>query len=395
MSDYCEVCESVALATSSCPATDVIMVRGEVANATSSVIPAIQPQGVIVSSAAATDLVTIDAYAVLVNSANAASSVNHTMVITGLLQDSAKGVSTVVQGLNQMAEAAANATDEILVADASQLLVSAAQAMSSIAGAGTIADVFLESKGEAKSSFATLGLMEAVTSSANAVGMIAVLQRRVDVLATSTAAATSSAQPSGTPETYLLLSTANGTSMVQVQTDVTLFISSEVADATSEVWYKDPTAKAWVMNTETTAVGWYDNFSFESIVSWQGRELAVGPDGIYELTGGTDNGQQIDALVESGFADFGVAQTKRLDNMYFGYTSEGQIAVQTEVYESGSPPSTYLLEERDANAPRNSRVTPGKGLWGRYWRLTITNVDGADFEVHDATVDIAVSTRRI
>ena len=393
MSDYCEVCESVAVATSSCPATDVIMVRIEVANATSSMVAAPQPQGVVVSSVAGTSSTVVDAYAVLLNSANAASTVNHTMVITELLRSSASGVSSVVQGLNQMAEAAANATDEILVADASQLLVSAAQAMSSIAGAGTIADVSLESKGEAKS-FASLGLLEAVTSSANATGLIAVLQRRVDVTATSTAAATSSADPSGTPETYLLLSTANGTSLVQVQTDVVLSISSS-AEATSDVWFKDPTSKAWVMNTETTAMGWYDNFSFESIVSWKGRELAVGPDGIHELTGDSDNGQKIDSLVESGFTDFGVAQTKRLDNMYFGYTSDGQIAVKTEVYESGSPPSTYLLEERDANAPRNSRVTPGKGLWGRYWRLTITNVDGADFEVHDATVDIAVSTRRI
>lgn len=393
MSDYCEVCESVALATSSCPATDVIMVRIEVANATSSMVAAPQPQGVVVSSGAGASSTVIDAYAVLLNSANAASTVSHTMVITELLRSSASGVSSVVQGLEQMAEAAANATDEILVADAAQLLVSAAQAMSSIAGAGTIADVFLESKGEAKS-FASLGLLEAVTSSANATGLIAVLQRRVDVTATSTAAATSSATPSGTPETYLLLSTANGTSLVQVQTDVVLSISSS-AEATSDVWFKDPTSKAWVMNTETTAMGWYDNFSFESIVSWKGRELAVGPDGIHELTGDSDNGQKIDSLVESGFTDFGVAQTKRLDNMYFGYTSDGQIAVKTEVYESGSPPSTYLLEERDANAPRNSRVTPGKGLWGRYWRLTITNVDGADFEVHDATVDIAVSTRRI
>ena len=393
MSDYCEVCEGVALATSSCPATDVIMVRGETANATSSMVAAPQPQGVVVSSGVGADSVVIDAYAVLLNSANAASTVNHTMVITELLRSSASGVSSVVQGLEQMAEAAANATDEILVADVAQLLVSAAQAMSSIAGAGTIADVFLESEGEAKS-FASLGLLEAVTSSAHATGMIAVLQRRVDVLATSTADAASTASPSGAPETYLLLSTANGTSLVQVQTDVVLSISSS-AEATSDVWFKDPTSKAWIMNTETTAMGWYDNFSFESIVSWKGRELAVGPDGIHELVGDTDNGQKIDSLVESGFTDFGVAQTKRLDNMYFGYTSDGQIAVQTEVYESGSPPSTYLLEERDANAPRNSRVTPGKGLWGRYWRLTITNVDGADFEVHDATVDIAVSTRRI
>ena len=52
MSDYCEVCESVALATSSCPATDVIMVRGETANATSSMVAAPQPQGVVVSSGA-------------------------------------------------------------------------------------------------------------------------------------------------------------------------------------------------------------------------------------------------------------------------------------------------------------------------------------------------------
>ena len=393
MSDYCEVCESAAVATSSCPATDVIMVRIEVANATSSVVAAPQPQGVVVSSGAGTSSTVIDAYAVLVNPANATSTVNHTLVVADLLRGSARGVSSVVQGLNQMAEAAANATDEILVADASHLLVSAAQAISSIAGVGTIAGMFVESKGEAKSS-ASLGLLEAVTSSANATGLIAVLQRRVDATASSTADATSSATHSGTPETYLLLSTANGTSLVQVQTDVVLSISSS-AEVTSDVWFKDPTSKAWVMNTETTAMGWYDNFSFESIVSWKGRELAVGPDGIHELTGDSDNGQKIDALVESGFTDFGVAQTKRLDNMYFGYTSDGQIAVKAEVYESGSPPSTYLLEERDANAPRNSRVTPGKGLWGRYWRLTISNVDGADFEVHDASVDIAVSTRRI
>ena len=393
MSDYCEVCESVAVATSSCPATDVIMVRIEVANATSSMVAAPQPQGVVASAGMGTSSTVIDAYAVLVNPANATSTVNHTLVVTDLLRGSARGVSSVVQGLNQMAEAAANATDEILVADASHLLVSAAQAISSIAGVGTIADMFVESKGEAKSS-ASLGLLEAVTSSANATGLIAVLQRRADDTAISTADATSYATPSGTPETYLLLSTANGTSLVQVQTDVVLSISSS-AEATSDVWFKDPSSKAWVMNTETTAMGWYDNFSFESIVSWKGRELAVGPDGIHELAGDSDNGQKIDSLVESGFTDFGVAQTKRLDNMYFGYTSDGQIAVKAEVYESGSPPSTYLLEERDANAPRNSRVTPGKGLWGRYWRLTISNVDGADFEVHDASVDIAVSTRRI
>ncbi len=392
MSDYCEVCEGVALATSSCPATDVIMVRGETANATSTMVAAPQPMGVVPSAAVASSSVVIDAYAVLINSGSAGSTVSHTLVVTDLLRSGANGVSSVVQALNQMATSTASATDQILSSEASQLLVSSAQAMSALT-ANTAADVFAASTGDA-SSFASLGLVEAVTSSAEATGMIAVLQRRVDVDATSSANAASTAEPSTAPETFLLLSTATGTSLVLLQTSATLAITSS-ADGLSDVWFKDPTSKAWVMNTETTAVGWYDNFSFESIVSWKGRELAVGPDGIHELAGDTDNGQKIDSLVESGFTDFGVAQTKRLDNMYFGYTSDGQIAVKTEVYESGSPPSTYLLEERDANAPRNSRVTPGKGLWGRYWRLTISNVDGADFEVHDVSVDIAVSTRRI
>lgn len=58
MSEPCEVCESVALATSSCPATDVIMVRGEVANGSSVMVAAPTPPA-SVSTAAATDEVVI------------------------------------------------------------------------------------------------------------------------------------------------------------------------------------------------------------------------------------------------------------------------------------------------------------------------------------------------
>ena len=93
--------------------------------------------------------------------------------------------------------------------------------------------------------------------------------------------------------------------------------------------------------------------------------------------------------------DLGTAEVKRVDNIYFGYTSPGQLAVTVETKDSGHSPAKYLLEKRAATAPRNSRVTPGKGMWGRYWRFTVQNVDGAAFEVHDATVDIAVSPRRI
>lgn len=390
MSESCEIVEELVVATSSCPATDVIVVQPSVGNGSSEAMPGVT-QPTIADSSNATSQVVIDAYAMMINVAEASSGVSPSLVVTGLIANAARGKSSLFAVFNEMAESVANAEDEIAAMDVPQLLLSAAQATSSLA-ANTVAVSRAHESAKATSSVA-LGLLETVAGGANASSMV-VLLRRVEESVVSNAEGTDDVVASGEPQTFLLLSSGEAASMVMLQSSSQILLKS-TAEVSSDVWFKDPTSKAWVMNTETTAMGWYDNFSFESIVSWKGRELAVGPDGIHELAGDTDNGQKIDSLVESGFTDFGVARTKRLDNMYFGYTSDGQIAVQTEVYESGSPPSTYLLEERDANAPRNSRVTPGKGLWGRYWRLTITNVDGANFEVHDATVDIAVSTRRI
>jgi hypothetical protein len=172
-------------------------------------------------------------------------------------------------------------------------------------------------------------------------------------------------------------------------------VMENYADASDSVWYKDPNRVAWVLNTETSAASWYTNYDFDSVAQVPGKELAVGPDGLYVLTGATDAGDLIKASVASGFVDFGNPQTKRMDAMYFGYTSAGQLSVSVETYGSGHAASVYLLEQRTAAAPRNSRVIPGKGLVGRYWRTTIENVGGVDFDVYDTSVDIAVSTRRV
>lgn len=159
--------------------------------------------------------------------------------------------------------------------------------------------------------------------------------------------------------------------------------------------FRDPDAVAWLLNTETGAASWHTNFGFESIAQVGARTFAVGPEGLYELTGDTDDGEQIAARVKTGFWDFKLEQTKRLDNMYFGYTSPGQLALDVEAAESGYAAQRYLLEPRAASEPRNSRVTPGKGLVSRYWRLTISNKDGVPFHVRSMTADLANSNRRV
>lgn len=390
MSESCEIVEELVVATSSCPATDVIMVQSSVGNGSSTTMPGIT-QPTVTESGNATSQVTIDAYAMMINVAEAHSDVSPSLVVTSLISNAAQGKSSLFAVFNEMAESVANAEDEIAAMDVPQLLLSAAQATSSLA-ANTVA-VFQANEAAKATSSVALGLLETAAEGANASSMV-VLLRRVEESVVSNAEGTDDVVATGEPQTFLLLSSGEAASMVMLQSNSQLLLES-TAEVSSDVWYKDPGRVAWLMNTETTAASWYDNFDFESIAQPPGKVLAVGPDGLYELGGSTDSGEQIDAEVVSGFADFGAAQTKRVDNLYFGYTSEGRISVTTETYESGHPPSTYFLEQRAANAPRNSRVTPGKGLWGRYWRMTIRNVDGADFEVHDATVDIAVSSRRV
>ena len=172
-------------------------------------------------------------------------------------------------------------------------------------------------------------------------------------------------------------------------------ILASYANAYDRIIYKNPDAKALLTNTETTAAWMYNNFDFESVLSWMGVEIAVGPEGIYELTGDTDEDQPIDSYVQTGYMDFGTDKTKRLENIYLAYTSDGRILITPEVYESGHSPMMYALEQRQADAPRNSRVTPGKGLYGRYWRFTVANEGGSNFEIHDLSADVAVSTRRV
>lgn len=390
MSELCEVLEELVVATSSCPATDVIMVVISDGGSSSATISGPQPP-VFVDTANAVSVVDVSSYAVLASSGSGSSDAVLTAEHSTSLVSTARARDRLLTALDELVVSTAAAAGEVVSMDIPNLLVSIGNASSSVTGNST-AEATLDGKADGKSSVFT-GLYEDVVSSSRAASTVVLLRRATETLVSS-AEATDSVEASGSPQVFLLVSAGDATSAVMLQQDTTLVLEAE-AEAGADVWFKNPARKAWVMNTETGAASWYDNFDFESIAQPPGRVLAVGPDGLYELAGDTDSGERIDAEVTSGFTDFGAQQTKRIDAMYFGYTSSGQLTVTAETYESGHAPATYLLEQRDADAPRNSRVMVGKGLFGRYWRLSIRNVEGVDFEVHDATVDIATSSRRV
>ena len=179
----------------------------------------------------------------------------------------------------------------------------------------------------------------------------------------------------------------------------------DVAVANEQLIMKTPGLVAWVMNTDTGAVSWYDNWAFTSMAAVGGKVFAAGPDGLHVIGGDLDGIDQIDARVQFGYTEFGgYDQTgvpkpnepkKRVQALWFGYHADGVLQATVETYGQGYGPYAYAMAPRAADQPRNNRIVPGKGLNARYWRIGVANTGGCAFEVHSIAAEVAQSTRRL
>ncbi len=177
------------------------------------------------------------------------------------------------------------------------------------------------------------------------------------------------------------------------------------AVAGEQLFMKTPGLVAWVMNTDTAAVSWYDNWAFTAMAEVGGKVFAAGPDGLVVLGGDSDGADTIDARVQYGFSEFGgydqsgqpkpSEQKKRVLGLWYGYHASGELQAAVETYGQGYAPFTYAMQPRAAEQPRNSRIVPGKGLNARYWRIGVANTNGCAFEVHSIAAEVATSNRRI
>jgi hypothetical protein len=160
------------------------------------------------------------------------------------------------------------------------------------------------------------------------------------------------------------------------------------------LWAKDFEALAWTMNTQSGSIAPFDNYGFNTIVGHEGKVFAASPEGIFEITSDKDAGRNINAEVEWGFQDFGDKQRKRASDLYIGYTG-GELEAKLETYGDSQIVYNYSMEKRDAEAPRNNRFKVGRGFKSRWWKLTLTNQVGADFQVRDVALNLIPTRRRL
>lgn len=154
--------------------------------------------------------------------------------------------------------------------------------------------------------------------------------------------------------------------------------------------------EGWVYHTEGRGFTQYTNFPFTDVAEFNGRYYGVADDGIYLLEGDTDDGAPIQAAIRTGLLDFEVRQLKDAKAMYIGYTSAGQIVLKVVTTGKGDRREDwYRMKHGSSDAMRTGRFDIQRGLRSTYWQFELCNVDGADFEIDDATLVYRVLSRRI
>ena len=192
--------------------------------------------------------------------------------------------------------------------------------------------------------------------------------------------------------TELLTNTATGNSTWSFEGSVYNNILVSTAKASDWMWAKDFGAIAWVLNTQSGGLTNYNNFGFTSIAFHSGVLYATSPEGVFKLNTDDDAGRNIAAHIKSGFDDFGTENKKRISDIFVGCTGSD---MECEVETFDKQAYTYPMEYRDVDTPYNNRIKTGRGLSSRWWRLTLRNTNGADFQIHDVAVQLGTSKRRL
>jgi hypothetical protein len=141
-------------------------------------------------------------------------------------------------------------------------------------------------------------------------------------------------------------------------------------------------AAVWVVNLDTNASVQYEQYGFNSFFKRGNDYYGVANDGIYKLSGDTDAGGPISALLEFGRTDLGYVHEKRVKNVHIGASSGSPLHVKIS---TDGREYTYAAQTSGV-AMRYRPVKVGWAVRGYYWNFTVTNPDGADFDLESAVL---------
>lgn len=138
-------------------------------------------------------------------------------------------------------------------------------------------------------------------------------------------------------------------------------------------------------NTLTAAATTYKGFDFLSLHNL-GRmgSYAVRADGVYRVAGGG----LVSAMVDTGSSSFGGYAPKRLEAIYIGMRTDGEVIAVVQAEDESD--RTYRVIQR----PDYMRVSPAKGESSKTWRLRLELTDAQEGDVDIIQFVVSEQARR-
>ena len=254
-------------------------------------------------------------------------------------------------------------------------------------------------------------LLDAFTASYGALHFSYLLGGLVEASMDSTAATTSDFSAAGTTFQALVAASAGavtdafsagklvdgamastGAAAGIMTANLTLYALMEsTANAVFYVRIEGQEYPVWVMNTENFAPSRYTHFNFNSFARVGNRYYGANATGLYELTGGTDDGTDIAASIMLGRDRQSSDKVKRIARAYIHGTSRDKL--QIRVVDKDGAVYEYESELSLSDNITAQRVKLGRGLAANYWKLEVRNRSSGAFEIVQLEV-VSLNTQR-
>lgn len=138
------------------------------------------------------------------------------------------------------------------------------------------------------------------------------------------------------------------------------------------------------LNVANNAPSQYINMPFESVAEFNGSAFFFGDGGVYEETGATDDGTEIEAWFDTMRYDFARREQKSIEGVSLGYEAYDGMQVTVYIDEDTEHARSYMFDPtKPGQVQQDVVLTLKKYRYGkgRYCHLRVANVDGGDFSV--------------
>lgn len=159
------------------------------------------------------------------------------------------------------------------------------------------------------------------------------------------------------------------------------------------------TTEVYALHATTLGISRFEGTVWDDavgIAAHDGELYAAETNGLYLNSGTTDDGDDIDAYVQTGQDVYGDATREKYFEqvLLYGVAADG-IAVTTVVWQSGTE-TEYDYESAAMAGDENlvRRVKFGGGVRGTSWGLRIGNIDGGAFSLRNVEGAVIIGNKR-